>query len=180
MLLAKQVHGLKSLHTEKGQATVEAAFAIPVLFILLLVLLQPGIVLYDHMVMNSAAAEGCRLLATRSEASGLSDERCVDLIKRQLAAIPPHPLFHMHAPHCSWDIRISGSDSSEEVSVEISHRLRLLPLFDISGVLAGIADSEGCIQLEAAQSAPTQPAWAHEGSAGLDPESWVNARKGSS
>ncbi len=45
---------------EDGQATVEAAFALPVLFLLVLLLVQPGIVLYDRMVMASAAAEGCR------------------------------------------------------------------------------------------------------------------------
>ena len=44
--------------TEGGQATVEAAVLIPVLFTVLLLLIQPGIILYDRMVMNYAAAEG--------------------------------------------------------------------------------------------------------------------------
>ena len=48
----------------RGQSTVEAAVALPVVFLLVLLLVQPGIVLYDRMVMAGAAAEGCRLLAT--------------------------------------------------------------------------------------------------------------------
>ncbi len=55
---------------EAGQATVEAAFLVPVLFIVLLLLLQPGILLYDRIVMQGAAAQGCRLLATSTQAGG--------------------------------------------------------------------------------------------------------------
>ena len=64
----------KSDLRERGQATVEAAFGIPIVFLLVLLLAQPGIVLYDRMVMASAASEACRLLAT-----GEGDEAaCVD------------------------------------------------------------------------------------------------------
>ena len=49
---------------------MEAAVLIPVLFTALLLLLQPGILLYDRMVMQGAAAEGCRLLATKTAALG--------------------------------------------------------------------------------------------------------------
>ena len=45
-----------SWRTDSGQATVEAAFLIPVIFVAMMVLLQPGIILYDRMVMNHAAA----------------------------------------------------------------------------------------------------------------------------
>ena len=44
---------------ESGQATVEAAFLLPVLFVGLLLLMQPGILLYDRLVMQAAASEGC-------------------------------------------------------------------------------------------------------------------------
>ena len=39
----------------RGQSTVEAAVALPVVFLLVLLLVQPGIVLYDRMVMAGAA-----------------------------------------------------------------------------------------------------------------------------
>ena len=51
----------------RGQGSVEAAIAIPVMFLLLLLLIQPGIVLYDRLVMGNAAAEACRLLATATD-----------------------------------------------------------------------------------------------------------------
>ena len=37
---------------EAGQATIEAAFMIPVLLIAVLLLIQPGIIMYDRMVMR--------------------------------------------------------------------------------------------------------------------------------
>ena len=54
---------MRRANDERGQGTVEAALVIPVLFVLLLLLLQPGIVLYDRMVMRGAAAEACRPLS---------------------------------------------------------------------------------------------------------------------
>lgn len=38
---------------ERGQATVEAAFLIPVLFTVLLLSVQPGMSWYDRMVMRA-------------------------------------------------------------------------------------------------------------------------------
>ena len=162
----------------RGQATVEAAFAIPVIFTLLLLLLQPGIILYDRMVMRQAAAEGCRLLATRSAQAGLTDEYCTELIKRQLSAVPSHDLFHIHHSGCSWDISVSGDETSGQVQVTISNRLRLLPLFDAAGTVLGMTDSSGCMTIQVSEVAPTQPGWASEGSMGLNPGAWVHAREG--
>ena len=42
---------------ERGQATVEAAFLIPVLFTVLLLSVQPGMVLYDRIVIQAAASD---------------------------------------------------------------------------------------------------------------------------
>ena len=162
----------------RGQATVEAAFAIPVLFVLLLMLLQPGIILYDRMVMRHAAAEGCRLMATHAPASGFSSQRCTEMVKRQLSAVPPHDLFHVHAPECSWNVELAGGEDSSRVEVTITNRVKLLPLFDMAGAFVGVADAQGCITLRVAASAPTQPDWAQQGSVGLDPSAWAGARTG--
>lgn len=64
--MRKRVKVLDKREGTKGQATIEAAALIPVLFILLLLLLQPSILLFDRIVMKNAAAEGCRLLATKT------------------------------------------------------------------------------------------------------------------
>lgn len=69
----------------RGQSTAEAAVALPVVFLLVLLLVQPGIVLYDRMVMAGAAAEGCRLLAT----SDGDAATCEEYVRRRLGAIPP-------------------------------------------------------------------------------------------
>ena len=173
-----QERGQMFWHTDaRGQATVEAVFAIPIIFVLLLLLIQPGIILYDRMVMRSAAAEGCRLLATRSLGASLSDEQCKAIIKRQLSAIPPHDLFHMHNSGCSWDIGIEGSETSSEVGVSISNRLRLLPLFDAFGASLGIADGHGCLTIQVEERAPTQPLWVQGSRSGLNPSAWVESRK---
>mgnify|MGYP000134517313 CR=1 FL=1 len=42
----------------RGQSTVEAAVALPVVFLLVLLLVQPGIVLYDRMVMQGRGGGG--------------------------------------------------------------------------------------------------------------------------
>lgn len=81
---------------ERGQGTVEAAFVLPVLLGLVLFLLQPGIVLYDRVVMKSAAAEACRLLAISGSDFGESEEAVKAFIRHRLAAIPPQDLFHVH------------------------------------------------------------------------------------
>ncbi|MBQ9021128.1 MAG: pilus assembly protein [Eggerthellaceae bacterium] len=162
----------------RGQATVEAAFAIPIVFVLLLLLLQPGIILYDRMVMRSAAAEGCRLLATRSLGASLSDDQCIGIIKRQLSAIPPHDLFHIHHSGCSWDIGLEGDETASEVGVSISNRIHLLPLFDAFGATLGIADAQGCLSIHVEERAPTQAPWVQGSKSGLNPSEWVEARKG--
>lgn len=67
---------------------MEAAFALPVLMVLLLLLIQPGIVLYDRMVMQAAAAEGCRLLATSTDSLGAMDEACEAFVRHRLGSVP--------------------------------------------------------------------------------------------
>ena len=61
----------------RGQSTVEGAFLIPVILLLLMLLIQPGILLYNRVVMQSAASEGCRLISTRSSGDALDAWRRV-------------------------------------------------------------------------------------------------------
>ena len=162
-----------SWRTERGQASVEAAFLIPVLFAVLMLLIQPGIILYDRMVMNYAAADGCRLLATSTTESGLDQDKCKDLIRRHLGAIPQHDLFHRHGGSCTYRIETQGDDSAGQVSVRISNELRLLPLFANIGSALGAAPG-GYIDIQVEQHASTRPHWLEGNSA--DPGTWVHER----
>ena len=95
---------IEKLDDTRGQATVEAAFLIPVVLVLLLLLIQPGILLYNQLVMAAAASEGCRLLATKTDRAVVSQEKCESYIMRSLGSVSPHDMFHIHVGGCSWVI----------------------------------------------------------------------------
>lgn len=161
------------VHDEGGQATVEAAFLIPIVFVLLLLLIQPGILLYDHMVMEAAASEGCRLLATKTDAAGPSDEKYKAYILRRLGAIPPQDSFHVHHDGCSWEIELMGDEGSAEVRVTIRNKVKPLPFFDATGRLLGLLDGSGMLTHEVTVGMPTQPSWVAGSALGLDPRAWI-------
>jgi len=163
---------------ERGQATVEAAFLIPVLFLVMLMVLQPAILLYDRMVMESAAAEGCRLLMTdaggadrRVPVGGitLGDDAYEDYVRRRLGAIPPIPIFHLHEDGCSYEIEMTGDETSAEVSVTIRNRVRLLPLIGQVADAVGRAEGGICTQ-EVQVHLPGRPDWVQG-----TPEEWAAA-----
>ena len=163
------------LKDERGQGTVEATFVIPVLFVLLLMLLQPGIVLYDRLVMGNAAAEGCRLLATATDASGSMQGSCEAFVRHRLAAVPPHDCFHVHDGACSWAIDLQGNESSDMVSVRITNELKPLPLFDAGASLIGLTNGRGNLVIEETVTMPVQPGWVASSPAGSSPAGWVGA-----
>lgn len=156
----------------KGQSSIEAAFALPVLMVLMLMLLQPGILLYDRIVMESAAAEGCRLLATTTEENAVSNE---DYIRRRLSAVPQVDIFHVHGSACTWDIGLSGSDTSERVSVSIATEVKPLPLLDIALSLFGMTNSDGNLTIHVQEEMPTQPSWVRLSEEGANPRGWVRS-----
>ena len=141
-----------------GQATVEAAVLVPVLFTVMLMLIQPGIILYDRMVMNAAAAEGCRLVTTKCSDGAYSNLQYLELVKRHLGAVPQHELFHIHEGGCTWDVLITGSEHSRVVSVRIQNTIRLLPLLDAGVALLGIS-RDGRYTFAVEQTARVMPEW---------------------
>lgn len=163
------------LKDERGQGTVEAAVVIPVLFLILLMLLQPGIILYDRLVMGNAAAEGCRLLATSTDALGSMSGSCEAFIRHRLASIPQHECFHVHEGGCSWDIEASGDEQSSVVTVRIGNELRPLPLLDAGSRLLGLTNSRGNLVVDESVTLPTQPGWVASSPAGSLPSDWIGA-----
>jgi len=160
------------LRDERGQGAVEAAVVIPVLFLLLLLLLQPGIILYDRLVMGNAAAEGCRLLAT---AAGDMDGSCEAFVRHRLSAVPQHDCFHVHQGECSWDIELLGNEESQTVTVRIANEVRPLPLFDAGSRLLGLTNENGNLEIEEVVTMPTQPGWVSSSELGIAPSSWIGA-----
>lgn len=166
---------MRGLCDESGQGTVEAAVVIPVLFLLLLLLLQPGILLYDRVVMGDAAAEGCRLLATSTDAAGSMHDSCEAFIRHRLASVPEHDCFHVHKGGCSWSIEMAGDESSGDVTVRIKNEVKLLPLFDAGSRLLGLTNGNGNLEIEKSVTMPTQPGWVASSPSGTDPAGWIGA-----
>ena len=154
--------------SDAGQATVEAAFLLPAVFVVLLLLAQPAIVLYDRMVMEGAAAQGLRMLSTRG--ADAADRGFESVIESQLAAIPQVDIFHRGGRE--WDISLSGNEGSGEVSVTIANKVAPLPLLGAPLYLAGLLDGDGNIAIEVSVEGSTLPGWALEQEGG--PEQWVS------
>lgn len=151
--------------SESGQMTIEAAFLVPVLFMLTIVMVQPAIILYDKMAMEGAAGQGLRMLAVRT--SDQPETTYVDAIERQLEVVPDISIFR----EGDWDVTVSGSETTGIVSVTIATCLEPLPLMGMPMMLMGMLDSEGMIRIEVEASSATQPDWAVE--QGLSPETWT-------
>ena len=157
---------------DHGQAVVEAAFLIPALLLSLLLLIQPGILLYTRMVMEGAAAEGCRVLATASDIEQ-NTETVEGFIKRRLASIPQQQNFHVHDPACSWVITLNGGETASQVSVEITNQIKPLPLFDFGLEALGVLNAEGNYELTVTQQLTTKNTWVQGNTLSNDPEQWI-------
>ena len=127
--------------SRSGQATVEAAFLAPVVLLGVLMLVQPAIVLYDRVVMESAASEACRLLKTLHP-DDVDASR--EYIERRLDAIPQVDAFHGD----EWAIEVEGGEGSEYVRVRIEHGLRPLPLIGAAMGFLGLTDGTGLYRQE--------------------------------
>ena len=102
-------------------------------------LCQPIVLLYNNMVMQEAAAEGCRLLMTQTVtgSGSYAEDKYRGYIERRLGPIPPLSIFHLHEGACSYVIGMKGNELSDVVSVSITNKVRLLPLLGIGAELSG-------------------------------------------
>jgi hypothetical protein len=145
---------------------------IPIFFLLLLLLCQPAILLYNRMVMENAANEGCRLLVTKTQQGEYSDDKYEGFIKRRLAAIPPLDIFHVQRGQRPWEIVQEGDEQSIVVSVRIVNKLKPLPLLGWGTKLLGMCDEQGYLTQEVVARGLTQPEWVFESGTG-SPQDWV-------
>lgn len=141
-----------------GQASVEAAAFIPVIMLLLALLLQPAFLLYTRSVMQQAAAEGARVLATREVGGAGDDAACEAYVKRRLRAVPDVAAFHTG----EWEIELSGDSTSREVRVGVEGRLRPLPLLGVLAQMLGEPDGDEVV-LRVEVTGGTRPDWLEGG-----------------
>ena len=140
-----------------GQSTVEGAFLIPVILLMMMLLIQPGILLYNRVVMQSAASEGCRLISTRP-----------------LGSVPQQKNFHVHEGACTWEVCFDGGEESDIVTVTIRNQAEPLPFFDFGARSLGLVNGEGNFVQEVSVSTHSKSAWVVGNDQGLDPDAWVS------
>lgn len=129
---------------ERAQATVEAAFLLPVFLMVLLLSLQPACVLYTRAVMESAAAETARLLVTTKEEA---QEGVRAFAMRRLAAVPDISIFHAGGP-LAWDVRLASSGEPDwTVSVSIEGAVTPLPVIGAFARAFGATNAQGDIEV---------------------------------
>lgn len=150
---------------ELAQATVEVAFLLPCFLLLMLVLLQPVCVLYTRSVMEAAAAQTARLMATADAAEQESDmEAYRAFAVRRLAAVPDVSIFHVGGP-LAWEIECTDAASTGgRVQVSIEGAVRPLPVLGVFAHGVGEVNAQGDIVVHVEVAYDAHPGWLHEGS----------------
>lgn len=158
---------LRPLRETAAQASVEAAFLLPTFLTLLLLALQPCCLLYTRAVMENAAAEGVRLMATSESAS---DDALEAFVQRRLGAVPDLAIFH-EGDSLTWDIsfvKASKNGGSGRVCIEGS--VRPLPVLGAFVGAWGAPDDAGNVKLKVEVAYKGRPSWL-EGNY----DSWVSS-----
>ena len=149
----------------RGQASVEAALLLPTLLTAFAFLLQPACLLYTRTVMQSAAAEATRVLATAS-GDAVTEDAVRAFVLRRLRAVPDLAIFHEGGEQ-GWEVQLEGGEGQADASVQVTGSVRPLPLLGgITRVLA--PEHDGMLRLEVRVDAHVRPDWL-EGSY----EDWV-------
>lgn len=152
---------------------MESAVLIPVLLAVILLLIQPGIILYDRIVMRDAAAQACRVLMTLPAGDDGSLE---SFVRRRLGSVPQQDAFHVHgADGCSWRIAFAGGSASDRVSCTVGNEIRPLPLIGFGAALLGAVNDAGNLEFEVRVEMPVRDGWLAGVSSGTDPAGWIGA-----
>lgn len=146
------------LRDEEGQATVEAALLLPAMMVCMALLIQPACMLYTRAVMESAAAEACRLVATTPSTTAVSNQAYEAYVVRRLAGVPDLDVFHCGGRE-GWHITMKGATASHSASVTIETTVRPLPLLGVIPALLGRTDGAGNVVMRVEVTTTTRPGW---------------------
>ena len=150
---------IEPARSERAQATVEAAFLLPVFLTLLLLALQPVCLLYTRAVMEQTAAATARLMVTGEG----DDEAYRAFAMRRLSAVPDISVFHTGGP-LAWDIELKrAADTGGRVSVSIDGAVRPLPVLGAFGAAMGTANAHGDMELHVEVAYEGRPEWLEGG-----------------
>lgn len=158
------------LREESGQASVEAALLLPSLMVCMALLTQPVCILYTRCVMQAAAAEACRLMATEPTQVNVAPQAQRDYVLRRLVAVPNADVFHVGG-EAGWTVELEGSTGGHAARARIATSVRPLPLVGVLPALLGKSDGAGNVLLEVEVETVTRPEWL-EGSYGSWASTW--------
>jgi hypothetical protein len=135
---------------------VEAALLLPVLLATCAFLMQPAFLLYTRTVMQSAAAEATRVLATAT-GDAVTEDAVRAFVLRRLRAVPDLEIFHEGGAQ-GWEVELEGGEGQADASVRVTGRVRPLPL--LGGITRVLAPAEGgSLRLEVHVEAHVRPDW---------------------
>lgn len=81
----------------KAQASIEAALCLPLIMLLFMLLLQPAVLLYMRSMMERAATQTARVIATRGSNTVVNDAALRAYAVRRLSSVPHAAIFHVGA-----------------------------------------------------------------------------------
>lgn len=156
----------------RGQASLEAAFLIPLMLLLSMMLIQPAILLYNRSVMHATVSESLRVASTLPQSSN-KQELLKNFILRRLGSIPDIDIFHVKLKD-SWELVIEEGKTHDDKTISLAHRVRLLPLFDTLARAFQVSD-DGSIKQEVRVTGSSKAAWIAQSEWGSIPERWVES-----
>ncbi len=116
-----------SCPSEVGQASVEAAFILPIILLCIGLSIQPLLYMYTKSICLEACEEGVRYAT--SENNNAHVER---FVRRRLRAVPPSELFHSEGED-DWDVEVVRSRSS--VTVSVQGKMKPIPLLGLPSAI---------------------------------------------
>lgn len=124
-------------HSERAQATIEAAFVLPVALLCIGLSVQPIVYMYTKSIVQEAAYDGVRFASSESD-----DKKTERYVLRRLQAIPTLEIFHLVDMN-DWNIELTRTSSA--VELRISGHIKPIPIIGTPSTLVLPHDEKGLV-----------------------------------